>query len=401
MPTRPRLSRNLRWLLVLTGAVVFLDTLFFSAIAPLLPRYAHDLSLSKAGAGILSGAYPAGTLLAAVPAVLLSARIGVKGTLLLGLTLVGASSLAFGFAESVIVLDLCRFVQGAGGALCWTGSLAWLVASVPVSRRGELIGISLSAAVGGSLLGPALGSAAVQFGAKPVFAAVAVGALLLGIWAATMPGEPAAAILPDRHAIRAAIRDRAVQTAAWLNALYGLAFGGLSVLAPLRLSSLGASGVVVGLVFALAALGEIIASPLAGRLADRSTRLAPVRLALPGAAIVLLLLPLPDVAWIVAVLTVLSGPTVGALLAPAGAVLSDAATALGIGQVTAIALANVAWSTGEMFGAAGSGALAHLVGDALPYTLLGALCAVTAIAVRRGTPLTRRVEATQASAVQA
>jgi predicted MFS family arabinose efflux permease len=401
MPTRPRLSRNLRWLLVLTGAVVFLDTLFFSAIVPLLPRYAHDLSLSKAGAGILSGAYPAGTLLAAVPAVLASARIGVKGTLLLGLTLVGLSSLAFGFAESAIVLDLCRFVQGAGGALCWTGSLAWLVASVPASRRGELIGISLSSAVGGSLLGPALGSAAVQFGAKPVFAAVAVGALLLGIWAATMPGEPAAAILPDRRTLRSAMRDRAVQAAAWLNALYGLVFGGLSVLAPLRLSSLGASGVIVALVFALAAVGEIVASPLAGRLADRSTRLAPVRLALPGAAIVLLLLPVPDVAWMVAVLTVLSGPTVGALLAPAGAVLSDAASALGIGQVAAIALSNVAWSTGEMLGAAGSGGLATVAGDALPYALLGGLCALTAVAVRRGTALSGRVEATHAAALRA
>jgi MFS family permease len=400
MPKRPRLSRNVRWLLVLTGAVVFLDTLFFSAIAPLLPRYAHELSLSKAGAGVLAGAYPAGTLLAAVPAVLASARIGVKGTLLVGLALVGASSLAFGFAESAILLDLCRFVQGAGGALCWTGALAWLVASVPVSRRGELIGISLSAAVGGSLLGPALGSAAVQFGAKPVFAAVAVGALLLGVWAATMPGEPAAAVLPDRRAIRTATRDRAVRAAAWLNALYGLAFGGVGVLAPLRLSSLGASGIVVGLVFALGAMGEIVVSPLAGRLADRRTRLAPVRLALPGAALVLLLLPVPDVAWFVAVLTVLSGPTVGALLAPAGAMLSDAASALGIGQVAAIALANVAWSTGEMLGATGSGELAHLAGDWLPYALLGALCALTAVAVRPGTPLSTRVEAIHAAAVR-
>src|SRR5215212_1699799 len=144
----------MRRLLVLTGAVVFLDTLFFSAIAPLLPRYADDFGLSKAAAGVLAGAYPAGTLVAAIPAVLVAMRIGVKGALLLGLGLLAVSSVAFGLGESIVVLDVSRFVQGAAGALCWSGSLAWLIGSAPVDRRGALIGTSLGMAVGGSLLGP-------------------------------------------------------------------------------------------------------------------------------------------------------------------------------------------------------------------------------------------------------
>src|SRR4051794_18653796 len=96
MAQRERLSRNLRWLLALAGAVVFLDTLFFSAIAPLLPHYVDELGLSKTAAGILSAAYPAGTLLAAVPAIWVASRIGVKGTLLAGLGLLAVSSVAFG-----------------------------------------------------------------------------------------------------------------------------------------------------------------------------------------------------------------------------------------------------------------------------------------------------------------
>src|SRR3954471_19420832 len=155
----------MRRLLILTGAVVFLDTLFFSAIAPLLPHYADEFDLSKAAAGVLAGAYPAGTLVAAIPAVLVAMRIGVKGALLLGLGLLAVSSVAFGLGESVVVLDVSRFVQGAGGALCWSGSLAWLVASAPPNRRGELIGASLGLAVGGSLLGPAPGTAAAGVGA--------------------------------------------------------------------------------------------------------------------------------------------------------------------------------------------------------------------------------------------
>src|SRR4051795_2520592 len=131
----------MRRLLVLTGAVVFLDTLFFSAIAPLLPRYADDFGLSKGAAGVLAGAYPAGTLVAAIPAVLVAMRIGVKGALLLGLGLLAVSSVAFGLGDSIVVLDVSRFVQGAAGALCWSGSLAWLIGSPPPpparGRRGR------------------------------------------------------------------------------------------------------------------------------------------------------------------------------------------------------------------------------------------------------------------------
>ena len=388
----------MRRLLVLTGAVVFLDTLFFSAIAPLLPRYADDFGLSKAAAGVLAGAYPAGTLVAAIPAVLVAMRIGVKGALLLGLGLLAVSSVAFGLGESIVVLDVSRFVQGAAGALCWSGSLAWLIGSAPVDRRGALIGTSLGMAVGGSLLGPALGTAAVQFGDEPVVLAVAAAALALAAWAATMPGRPGAAEASSPRALFAGLRDRSVQAAGWLNTLYGLAFGAVGVLVPLRMSSLGASGAVIGLTFALGALGEMVASPLAGRLADRGTRLSPVRVALPASALVLALLPVPGAAWIVAVLAVLSGPAVGALLAPAGAMLADAASALGIGQVVAVALSNVAWSAGEMAGAAGAGGLAQATSDAVPYALLCAACVGTAVALRRGTRIARAADAARAGA---
>src|SRR5215212_3953277 len=387
----------MRRLLVLTGAVVFLDTLFFSAIAPLLPRYADDFGLTKAAAGVLAGAYPAGTLVAAIPAVLVAMRIGVKGALLLGLGLLAVSSVAFGLGESILVLDVSRFVQGAAGALCWSGALAWLIGSAPVDRRGALIGTSLGMAVGGSLLGPALGTAAVQFGDVPVFSAVAAAALALAAWAATMPGRPGAAEAASPRALFVGLRDRSVQAAGWLNTLYGLAFGAVGVLVPLRMSSLGASGAVIGLTFALGALGEMVASPLAGRLADRGTRLSPVRVALPASALVPAL-PVAGAAWIVAVLAVLSGPAVGALLAPAGAMLADAASALGIGQVVAVALSNVAWSAGEMAGAAGAGGLAQATSDAVPYALLCAACVGTTLALRRGTRIARAADAARAGA---
>jgi hypothetical protein len=89
---------------------------------------------------------------------------------------------------------------------------------------------------------------------------------------------------------------------------------------------------------------------------------------------------------------------VGSLAAPAGAMLSDAASALGIGQVIAVALANVAWSAGELAGAAGGGALAQITTDAVPYVLLCAACAGTAVVLRRGTLTSRAADAAHAGA---
>src|SRR2546425_515227 len=106
----------MRRLFALVAAVVLVDTCFYAAISPLLPHYAHELDLSKAAAGVLTASYAAGTLIAALPSGWLAARVGVKPTVLTGLALLAASSLAFGLAHDVVALDVARFAQGIGGA---------------------------------------------------------------------------------------------------------------------------------------------------------------------------------------------------------------------------------------------------------------------------------------------
>ena len=64
----------MRRLVLLVSAVVLVDTMFYAAITPLLPELTRELGLAKAGAGVLAGAYAAGTLLGALPAGWLAAR---------------------------------------------------------------------------------------------------------------------------------------------------------------------------------------------------------------------------------------------------------------------------------------------------------------------------------------
>jgi MFS family permease len=372
----------MRRLFLLVAAVVLVDTAFYAAISPLLPQYAEDLDLSKTAAGVLTASYAAGTVVGSIPGGWLAARVGVKPTLLFGLGLLALTSLVFGLAENIFVLDLARFVQGIGGACMWAAGLAWLVSAAPAERRGELIGAVLAAAIVGVLLGPVLGGAATVTGPEPVFAGVALLALALAAWAWRIPPvEPGPE--PSLRAVTGALRRPSVLAAFWLFTIPALYAGVVEVLGPLRLDELGASGVGVGAVFLLSAAVEATLSPLAGRLSDRRGRLLPIRAGLVGATAMAILLPLPATvllaaAAIIAALVALSG-----LWSPAMALLSDASERAGLDQALAFALANLAWAGGHVLGGGGGGALAEATADAVPYALLAVLCAVTFMALAR------------------
>src|ERR1700753_3777180 len=109
---RERLEPSMRRLLALVCAIVGVDTVFFSALPPLLPHYAAAAGLSKAAAGLLIAAYPAGTLIGSLPSGALVARFGDRTVAVLGLALMGVATLAFGWSTSPELLDAARFVQG-------------------------------------------------------------------------------------------------------------------------------------------------------------------------------------------------------------------------------------------------------------------------------------------------
>jgi MFS family permease len=370
----------MRRLFLLVAAVVLVDTMFFAAVAPLLPHYSDEFGLSKTGAGILAAAYPAGTFAGALPSGWLAARWGVKPTLLLGLTLLGATSLVFAFAEHIVLLDAARFVQGVGGACMWAAGMAWLVSATPPERRGELIGSALAAAIVGVLLGPVLGGAASVLSPEAVFSAVAVLAAILAAWASTIPGaprEPGSGL----DGLARALGRPAVLAGFWLFTLPAIFAGAIEVLAPLRLDDLGASGAAIGAIFLAAAAVEAVLSPVAGRASDRHGRLVPIRIGLGGAVVMAVLLPLPGTILLVALAVLLAIAALGVFWAPAMAMLSDASEEAGLYQGLAFALSNLAWAVGHLIGAGGGGALAEVTADAVPYALLGVACAATLVTV--------------------
>jgi MFS family permease len=375
----------MRRLLALASVVVFLDVAFFTAITPLLPGYVDDLGLSKAGAGVLSAAFAAGTLIASLPAGLMATRVGPRPTLLAGLVLLGVSCVAFGFGETAVVLDVARFGQGIASALAWSGALTWVILASPQSRRGSVIGNVIGVAVAGALAGPALGAVAESAGTEVVFAGVAVVTAILVLAATRMPA-------PGRDErevgeFRATLFDPAVLRTTWFVAAAAIVLGVTAVLVPLRIDELGGSAALVAAGFIAGAAIEAALAPLVGRYSDRAGRVRPYVVGLVVAAVGIALLPLADALGLVVADLIAISIGSGICFTPAMTMLSDSATATGLPQGLAAGLINAAWAAGQVSGGAAGGAAAGLAGDALPCLAAASIATATCLfAWRVGAP---------------
>ncbi len=365
----------MRRLAVLCAVLVFVDTMLYAALTPLLPHFAHDLGLSKARAGVLVASYAGGALAAGLAGGVTATRLGARRAVLVGLALMAFASVGFAFASGFWSLFAARLLQGTASGFTWAGAFAWLLAVVPRERRGQMIGTAMGSATFGAMFGPVVGAAAALAGRDVVFTALAGSSVVLGVWALRIDNAPAQQ--PSVAAVVRALRNATFLSGLGLMALGSLLFGILAVLAPLRLAAAGWGAAAIGAVWLVGASLETVQAPLIGRVSDRLGPVRPTRAALAGAIVLSLLLATGARPLAYVPLIVLASLCYGVPFTTAFAMLADGAEEARLAQGMGFGLMNVAWASGAVAGPAAGGAIASTTGDSIPFIIAAVLCAAS------------------------
>ena len=369
--------------------VVFLDALLMFAIVPLLPQYARDLDLSKTQAGVAVGAYSGAVLFGSPVVGHWSPRLGARRLTIFGVALLAVATLALVEVTTFYGLFAVRVGQGLSSAVSWTAGMAWLSEASPAPERGRVLGLAMSCASVGTLVGPVVGGTlGSAYGVKVPFVVLGVAAAVLTAACLAAPPAPeAAASMPARELVRAVGRSRLVVAALVVMTLVATVSGTLDTLVPLRMGQAGYSAIAITVLLTAAGVLATVCNYGVGHLFDRvgGVRIAIVSM-LAMAALVALLAAFTPAAVVIAVFLVATPPIAGQY-AVAFPLCAAGADREGVAHSGVFGLLNLAWGLGFLVGPAAGAAIAEASSDRVTYALLVALTLAVAAAVRRSLAL--------------
>ena len=142
------------WVLLMAA---FVDMIGYAMVFPLLPFYAVRLGGSAQVIGLMVASFSIAQVAASPLWGRFSDKWGRRPGLLIGLAGSSVAFLIFGFADSLWLLFVSRFAQGASGGT--TGIMqAYIGDSVPPEDRAKALGWLSAATSAGVMVGPAIGS---------------------------------------------------------------------------------------------------------------------------------------------------------------------------------------------------------------------------------------------------
>ena len=283
------------------------------AVLPVIALSARDLGASVGLAALFVGLATLSEFVSAVPAGVVVERIGERRALVLAGVADAAACLVAVLAPSLWVLGLAVVLTGPSGAVFLLARQSYLTGAAPVHLRARAMSTLGGVTRIGLLVGPLVGAPVVaHWGPRSAFAIAVVAGLLAAAvaWGAadlatSAGGGPATERMPVRQVVS---RHRHVLLTVGLGVLgIGLARSARVVVVPLWAEHVGLTAAQTSLVFAAAALVEVVLFWPAGTVMDRHGR---VWVAVPVAALVglgLVVLPLTTSLLGVAAVALLMG----------------------------------------------------------------------------------------------
>lgn len=187
--SRPPAASSERLIVLLVGAVQFVNVLDFMMVMPLGPDFAVALGISTSRIGLVGGSYTAAAAVAGIAGSLFLDRFERRWALAISMLGLVIGTALGGFATGLSTLLLARIVAGAFGGPATSLSLAVIADAVPPARRGKAMGAVMGAFAVASVLGvPAGLELSQRFSWRaPFFAVAALGLLLVPFAIGLMP----------------------------------------------------------------------------------------------------------------------------------------------------------------------------------------------------------------------
>lgn len=271
MTTEPKKYQEKK-MFSLVMALIFIDTLLYGSIVPLIPVYTDQFKLSPLSVGVVFSAYSQGLLLLSIPLGLMAEKHGYRRIFLGGILALTLATVLYGSVSTPWLLFLARFIQGCAAAASWTAGLA-MVALLYPRQQGEKLGMVMAAMGAGVILGPPVGGALYHYlGYRGMFVALALLCffVLLLVSKADFGRLAGGSQTTGRLRLGEVRQNQALLLLGVIVTIASSSFGMLEILLPNHLHGRFGLGILqIGLLFGLMGLVHALSGIGAGRLSDR------------------------------------------------------------------------------------------------------------------------------------
>jgi len=370
----PLLTQPICWFLLFSFITQSAFALLFSA----LPLYASETAGASLAAGLTTGVMMLATVVVELVTPRLTADLGYRRALELGLALLGFPALILLALPGLVTILAVAVARGAGLAISVVAGTALAARLFPVERRGEGLGIfGLIVSIPSVVLLPSGLWLAERFGFDLVFGVTAIAAVAGLAIGRTLPGlHPGAR---PSHGIMAELRDPGILGP---TIIFGLSTFAVGILVTyLALAVPDDAGYLAAIGLFAQAICTSGARWGAGRLGDR---IGSQRLLWPAmllCAIGMLGVVATDTAFAVIGGMALFGLGLGSAQNASLAMMFERAHHARAAQVSVIY--NLAYDAGMGIGAVGFGLVSDVVGYSWGFALVAAILFAAVPAARR------------------
>ena len=290
-----------------------------------LPLLALERGLSAEVLGVLLAVATVGPILLALPAGALCDHFGDRKVLIVMTVGIALTAICFPFTSSLVGLFVLQFVGGICRSNSWVAVQSYMVRVTAGEQQQRIAGRFSFSVNFGMLIAPVIGGAVYStWGSNAAFVFIGLWGAVFALLAFLLPngperetgteekGEPTWQICLKSYRAALPVFKRPMLVIMLAITLARLISGGIDAsFYPVYLDEIGLTAVVIGLLLTLTNGGATAGSLLANRFANRMGLVPAMTWSIGASAVSIALLPLFQNLWLIALVSLIHGLTLG------------------------------------------------------------------------------------------